>query len=283
MNPKTELTKFFNRAQNYNFNFEKDIADFYFFQEIIKAIQKEINKNLLKRPDTTCNYLISIDALIEKGQKFIHKRFILDIQERIQKEGKNPIITPEENENYENASIFLNDLEDIKELIFQTIKSVKPELIKKPISKTPQPKKEAPEEHSSEKEIKDNKLPPRYLKPKGIKYFQFEVAFYLFFKKKKINNPDTDTTQKLKLLVSKEFGFDSDTSAKQLYFRFYIRIKKASEEEVTIEKIIDSISLKTDTNSKTIEKYIKNIIVLLNPEEQKEANKYLKELDLMNN
>ena len=82
MNPKNELIRLFNRSQNHNFNFESDLNDID-FAKIQKSIQKEIDKNLLKRPGTTCAWLIDLHEQIVYIQKYIHKRYSLDIQEII--------------------------------------------------------------------------------------------------------------------------------------------------------------------------------------------------------
>lgn len=122
-----KLTQFFNRTQNHNFTFKTDKVNIEYLQKIIIEIQKEINKNLLKRPDTTCNWLKSIYLQIQEGQKYIHKRYILDIEDRIYK--KQNDISDQAHENFEGAGIILNDIDDIKQMIIQAIQTVKPELI----------------------------------------------------------------------------------------------------------------------------------------------------------
>jgi hypothetical protein len=114
-----KLTQFFNRTQNHNFNFKADKVNIEYIHKIIFEIQKEINKNLLKRPDTTCNWLKSIYLQIQEGQKYIQKRYIFDIQDRIYKKQNN--ISDQEHENFEGAGIVLNDLDDIKQMIIQAI------------------------------------------------------------------------------------------------------------------------------------------------------------------
>jgi hypothetical protein len=125
-----ELNRFFNRIQNRNFSFTTDKFDEEYLIKLEKKLQKEINKNLLKNPDTTCNWLKSIYYQIEEGQEYIHKTYMIDIQNRINDKSTKTIITKEEDENFQGANIILNALDLFKNLIIQNIKLVKPEIIK---------------------------------------------------------------------------------------------------------------------------------------------------------
>jgi hypothetical protein len=125
-----ELNRFFNRIQNRNFSFATDKFDEEYLIKLEKKLQKEINKNLLKNPDTTCNWLKSIYNQILEGQEYIHKTYVLNIDERIISEKIHAVISNKENENFEGALVMLNALDLFKNLIIQNIKLVKPEIIK---------------------------------------------------------------------------------------------------------------------------------------------------------
>ena len=148
-----QLTKYFNRTQTWNFNFINDIYNDLFFEEIKKDIQTDIDKNLFKRPNTTCNWLISTYKQIEQGQNYIHKRYIVDITNRIINKDTN--ITPEESMNFENAGYVLTDLDEIKDIILDAIKTVKPELIKA--------KKQTPDNAASNKNKKEKENIPKVI------------------------------------------------------------------------------------------------------------------------
>ena len=240
-----QLTKYFNRTQTWNFNFINDIHNDLFFEEIKKDIQTDIDKNLLDNPNTTCNYLMSIYKQIEKGQNYIHKRYIVDITNRII--NKDTSITPEESKNFENAGYVLTDLDEIKDIILDAIKTVKPELIKA--------KKQTPDNASSDKEIK-------YLKPNGEKYTQSQIVWFIYKKnyKNKLYDP-RHTDESIFHQLALEFGYTSKTSAYQIYQKWYLKGGKSGP--------IFNKKYKNEL------KDINEIIELLDPKERESAKEYL--------
>jgi len=265
-----KLTQIFNRTQNRNFNFKTDNFDFEYLQEVESDIQKNINEHLLDRPETTCNWLKSIYKQIEKGQEYIHKRYILEIQERIILKKNNATIAKEEDENFEEAFIILGYLDNIKQMIIQAVQTVKPDLIKPKKSKT----KEVSSKKTNEKAI--------FLKPNGEKYKAFQIAFYAFYQDLKVKDPKYDKHNTLKNLAI-NFDLDNKTSAERIYNEFYRPITKSFEEENKLDKIFEALYLKTNISYKTIKKYIEEIIPLLKPEHKKKAENHINSLDLLIN
>jgi hypothetical protein len=278
-----ELNRFFNRIQNRNFSFTTDKFDEEYLTKLEKELQKEINKNLLKRPVTTCNWLKSIYNQIVEGQEYIHKTYIINIQDRIDDKLTKTIITKEEDENFEGASIILHALDSFKSLIIQNIKLVKPEIIKPKNTKVENiPVVTIPEGAAAKTEAIQNIDIAKYLKKNGTQYYQFHVAIYAHYKKIKLHDPQSDDNGVLRKLALK-FDFKSDTSANQIFNKFYNQILKSLEEEKEPKKIFQAISLKTKVSCKTIMKYIEEIVPLLNLEEQNEAKKDINTLKLLIN
>ena len=114
-----KYTRFFNIISRHGYEFNQ--SEFDLLEQASNKILKIIKKDLLKTPERTSNYLISIYNEIAQGQNQLHKTYILEIEKLIfnknsPKEGVDVI-----NNNYELAGIALNQLEDIKSYILEAI------------------------------------------------------------------------------------------------------------------------------------------------------------------
>jgi hypothetical protein len=275
-----ELNRFFNRIQNRNFSFTTDKFDEEYLIKLEKELQKEINKNLIKEPDPTCNWLKSIYYQIEEGQKYIHKTYVLDIQDRINDKSTKTIITKEEDENFQGANIILNALDLFKDLIIQNIKLVKPEIIKSKNTKVQNiPVITKPEEASEKNEKNELECEPKYLMPDGTKYSQAAIAFYLSYKYSNlIKDPNNDHYKVSQIFeIAKDFGWCSANSP-QLIFDKYRRITKSDNQTNSRELI--KFFQEGEKGYLRVEKYINNILDLLTPDEQIKAKQHLKTLEL---
>jgi len=289
-----KYTRFFNIISRHGYEFNQ--SEFDLLEQASNKILKIIKKDLLKTPERTSNYLMSIYNEIAQGQKQLHKTYILEIEKLIfnknsPKEGVDVI-----NNNYELAGIALNQLEDIKSYILEAIFKLYPKYFitnkefQKDIKHLLPPKKWAhlviENEENEQKEAspakKETTYTAKYLKPDGARYTLAQIAFYVYYSNTKIHSPKDDDYDRLKT-IAKEFGFESKTSAQQIFDNVYNQIIKAEKEQkkdkdFKDKDFLDSVCLKIEIKPKTVQRYIKEILPLLKPEHQKKVNYHIEQL-----
>jgi len=136
--------------------------------------------------------------------------------------------------------------------------------------------KQKPEEASSENEEKENTIKAKYLKLNKQRFEQTAIAFYIYYKKLKVQDPRSYTNSKI-IEIAKDFGFKKPTSPQQIFFKTNKLIK--GDEKTNKRELINYFGQKPN-NYNNVKNYINDILHLLEPEEQKEALKDIETLKL---
>ena len=124
------------RNRVFDFSFKEKINQSTF--DLVDALNTDIleivNTNLLKRPKTTINYLMTIEPDLKWCQDFLLNEVSFPVQKKIMRKEQ---LTELEGHNFENGSELYWRLEEIIDVINTSIESVKPKQDKKKVNPPP--------------------------------------------------------------------------------------------------------------------------------------------------